>query len=56
MYEILNQDGVVVGDPIAELRHAAQEAEFFHAAHDQKFVVRDQETKEIFYESKGAPD
>lgn len=56
MYEILNQDGVTCGDPIDNLSYAAQEAEFLHAAHTQKFVVRDQETREVFYESKGGPD
>jgi len=56
MFEIVTQEGVVVGDPFEICADAAQEAEFLHTEQSQKFIVRDVDTKEVFYESKGGPD
>lgn len=56
MFEVLNEDGVVCGEPYEECHEAAQDAECLHAESGSKHRVVDAETREEMYVTEGAPE
>lgn len=56
MFEVVNGDGVVCGDPYEECHEAAQDAECLHAESGSRHKVLEVGTGEVFYETQGAPE
>lgn len=56
MFEVLNEDGVVCGEPYGESHEAAQDAECLHAESSSRHKVVEVGTGEVFYETQGAPE
>jgi hypothetical protein len=56
VFVIENADGVVCGEPYAECHEAAQDAECLHAESGSGHKVVDAATREVMYETEGAPE
>lgn len=53
MFEVMNEDGVVCGEPYRECHEAAQDAECLHAESGSRHKVVDAATREVMYETEG---